>query len=384
MWYLCRMLSVGEIIDQKLFTGENLVTLLKAEGADGLLLLKKAGEIKLQTVGNKVYFRGLIELSNVCEKDCFYCGIRKSNSAVNRYNLTDEEILEAARFAYRENYGSIVVQSGEVTNESYVSRIERLIRQIKDLSDNKLGITLSLGEQAEAVYRRWFEAGAHRYLLRIESSNPALYQQLHPNDGHHLYEQRIKALKTLKQIGYQTGTGVMIGTPFQTMEDLANDLLFFKDFDVDMVGMGPYIEHDDTPFINLATEKCISLTNRFNLSLKMVAILRLLMPDINIAATTALQAIDPMGREKAVKAGANIVMPNITPGSYRNSYLLYNNKPCTDEEPEQCSGCLDARLALADSEIGYGEWGDSKHFGKKEEGKKIKDKGKMYYQNFRT
>lgn len=367
MWYLCNMLTVSEIIDQKQFSGENLVTLLKAEGADGLLLLKKAGEIKRQAVGNKVYFRGLIELSNVCEKDCLYCGIRKSNSAVNRYNLTDEEVLEAARFACRENYGSIVVQSGEVTNESYVSRIERLIRQIKELSDNKLGITLSMGEQTEAVYRRWFEAGAHRYLLRIESSNPALYRQLHPDDGHHLYEQRLNALKTLKQIGYQTGTGVMIGTPFQTLEDLAHDLLFFKDFDIDMVGMGPYIEHDETPFKTVAN-RCLPLSDRFNLSLKMVAILRLMMPDINIAATTALQAIDPMGREKAVKAGANIVMPNITPGSYRNSYLLYNNKPCTDEEPEKCSGCLDARLALADSEIGYGEWGDSKHFGKKAKG----------------
>jgi len=363
------MLSVSEIIDQKLFTGENLVTLLKTEGADGLLLLKKAGEIKLLTVGNKVYFRGLIELSNVCEKDCLYCGIRKSNSAVSRYNLTDEEVLKAACFAYRENYGSIVVQSGEVTNESYVSRIERLIREIKNLSDNKLGITLSLGEQTEAVYRRWFEAGAHRYLLRIESSNPALYQQLHPNDGHHRYEQRLNALMTLKQIGYQTGTGVMIGTPFQTMEDLAQDLLFFRDFDIDMVGMGPFIEHDKTPFKTVAT-RCLPLSDRFNLSLKMVAILRLMMPDINIAATTALQAIDPMGREKAVKSGANIVMPNITPGNYRNSYLLYNNKPCTEEEPEQCSGCLDARLALADSEIGHGEWGDSKHFRKR-----LKDKG---------
>jgi biotin synthase len=156
----------------------------------------------------------------------------------------------------------------------------------------------------------------------------------------------------------------MIGTPWQTLEDLANDLLFFKEFDIDMVGMGPYIEHDDTPFKNYTAE-LLPLSERFNLSLKMVAILRIMMPDINIAATTALQAIDPLGREKAVKAGANIIMPNITPGKYRNNYLLYNNKPCTDEEPEQCVGCLDARLALAEGEIGYGEWGDSEHFKKK-------------------
>ena len=355
------MPTINEILEQKLFSKDNLISLLKAEGADGLHLLQKAGELKLQTVGNKVYFRGLIELSNVCEKDCLYCGIRRSNSKVNRYNLTDEEVLEAARFAYRERYGSIVIQSGEVTNETFVARIERLITKIKQLSGNKLGITLSLGEQTKEVYCRWFTAGAHRYLLRIESSNPYLYQKLHPGDGNHTYEQRLEALRLIKKIGYQTGTGVMIGTPFQTLEDLAGDLLFFKDFDIDMVGMGPFIEHDDTPF-NTPHADALPLSARFNLSLKMVAILRLMMPDINIAATTALQAIDPLGREKAVKAGANIIMPNITPGTYRNNYLLYNNKPCTDEEPEQCTGCLDTRLALADSEIGYGEWGDSKHF----------------------
>ncbi|HWS00107.1 MAG TPA: [FeFe] hydrogenase H-cluster radical SAM maturase HydE [Prolixibacteraceae bacterium] len=359
------MLTVAEIIEQKLFSRENLVTLLRADGEEGLFLLRKAGELKLQTVGNKVYFRGLIELSNVCEKDCFYCGIRRSNSKVKRYNLTDEELLEAARFASREKYGSIVIQSGEVTNESFAARIERLILQIKSESGNKLGITLSLGEQSEEVYKRWFAAGAHRYLLRIESSNPELYRRLHPDDGFHRYEQRLEALNLIRKTGYQTGTGVMIGTPSQTLEDLAGDLLFFRDFDIDMVGMGPFIEHDDTPY-NQPEANALSLTDRFNLSLKMVAILRLMMPDINIAATTALQAIDPLGREKAVKAGANIIMPNITPGKYRNNYLLYNNKPCTGEEPEQCTGCLDARLALADSDIGYGEWGDSPHFRKKQ------------------
>jgi len=242
------MVSIREIIEQSLFSKENLVTLLSAQGEDGLFLLQKAGEVKCNSVGKKVYFRGLIELSNVCEKDCLYCGIRKSNEVVYRYNLTDSEVLNAARFAYRENYGSIVIQSGEVTNEPFIARIERLIAEIKNLSENKLGITLSLGEQTESTYRRWFDAGAHRYLLRIESSNPELYRRLHPEDGHHLYEQRLNALNILKRTGYQTGTGVMIGTPWQTTEDLADDLLFLKSFDVDMVGMGPFIEHDDTPF----------------------------------------------------------------------------------------------------------------------------------------
>jgi biotin synthase len=359
------MLTIKEIIDKNLFSVENLVTLLCASAEESLYLLKKAGEVKLNNVGNKVYFRGLIELSNVCEKDCLYCGIRRSNSMVDRYNLSDEEVLDAARFAHSERYGSLVIQSGEVTNEPFVNRIEKLTRQIKELSGNKLGITLSLGEQTEKVYRQWFDAGAHRYLLRIESSNPDHYRKLHPGDGHHLYKQRLASLKILKNIGYQTGTGIMIGTPFQTMLDLANDLLFFKKFDIDMVGMGPFIEHDNTPFGNPATGS-LSLPERFNLSLKMVAILRLMMPDINIAATTALQALDPLGREKAVKVGANIIMPNITPGKYRNNYLLYNNKPCTNEEAEKCGGCLDARLSLAESEIGYGEWGDSRHFKKKD------------------
>lgn len=364
MWYLCHMLTVKEILDQNLFSKENLVILLSAKGADAISILNKGNEVKLKQVGNRVFFRGLIELSNVCEKDCLYCGIRKSNTAVTRYNLKDDEVLDAARFAYRERYGSIVIQSGEITNDAFINRIERLIREIKTLSNNQLGITLSLGEQSETVYKRWYDAGAHRYLLRIESSNPELYRKMHPQDGHHLYQQRLDALKAIQRTGFQTGTGIMIGTPWQTIEDLANDLLFFKKFDVDMVGMGPFIEHDETPFKNYSAD-LLPLSERFNLSLKMVAILRLMMPDINIAATTALQAIDPLGREKAVKAGANIIMPNITPGKYRNNYLLYNNKPCTDEEPEQCAGCLDARLALADGEIGYGEWGDSEHFKRK-------------------
>lgn len=358
------MSTVTEILDNNLFSSENLLKLLSSTGGDANLILQKAGAVKEKHIGKKVYFRGLIELSNVCEKDCFYCGIRKSNGETSRYNLTDKEVLEAAEFAFRENYGSIVIQSGEVTSEVFVSRIERLVKQIKALSGDKLGITLSLGEQTEEVYRRWFEAGAHRYLLRIESSNPDLYQKLHPDDGQHLFGSRLKALAHLKQIGFQTGTGVMIGTPFQTMEDMVHDLLFFRNFDIDMVGMGPYIEHDDTP-LTIQKPALLPLAERFNLSLKMVAILRLVMPDINIAATTALQSIDPLGREKAIKAGANIIMPNITPAKYRSNYRLYNNKPCLDEDPDQCAGCLDARISLADGEIGYGEWGDSLHHRKK-------------------
>jgi biotin synthase len=356
------MVSVSEILKKATFSREDIIRMLQTEGDERIILFQKALEVKLEEVGNKVFFRGLIEFSNICSKDCYYCGIRHSNQKVKRYNLTDEEILSAARFAFENNYGSVVLQSGEIESTSNSKRIERLVCEIKKLSNNKLGITLSLGEQSEEVYLRWYNAGAHRYLLRIETSDKEHYQKLHPFDHH--FEKRLECIHLLKKIGYQVGTGVMIGLPFQTIENLANDLLFMQSMDVDMVGMGPYIEHSETPLYQYKDELW-PIEKRFELSLKMVSILRIMMRNINIAATTALQAIDPLGREKAVKAGANIIMPNITPGKYRNDYALYQNKPCVDEEPDQCAGCLDARLALADSEIGYGEWGDSKHFQKK-------------------
>jgi biotin synthase len=353
--------NIFNILQQNEFCHSDLIHLLSAEGEGKTLLFQKAAEVKEHFIGKKVWFRGLIEFSNICEKDCLYCGIRKSNGNVHRYNLSDQEILDAARFAYENRFGSVVLQSGEIEHPAFTERIEKLLHEIKNLSNGELGITLSLGEQKPEVYHRWFEAGAHRYLLRIETFNPDLYRKLHPEDEHHLFVRRMECLRSLKQIGYQTGSGVMIGLPFQTLDDLVGDLLFFRDFDIDMVGMGPYIEHDATPFFKYRN-LLMPLADRFLLSLKMVAVLRILMEDINIAAATALQAIDPLGREKALKVGANIVMPNITPGMYRNDYTLYNNKPCVDEEPTQCQGCLDARIALADGEIGYGEWGDSRHF----------------------
>jgi biotin synthase len=204
-------------------------------------------------------------------------------------------------------------------------------------------------------------AGAHRYLLRTESSNRKLYNKIHPQNEHHEFDSRYDCLRTLQELGYQTGTGVMIGLPFQTIDHLAEDLLFMKEFDVDMVGMGPYIEHHDTPLYQYKDE-LLPIKERFDLALNMIATLRIQMKDINIAAATALQAIDPIGREKAVKIGANIIMPNVTPGLFRNDYALYENKPCTDEDPDQCNSCMDVRIKLADGEIGYGEWGDSAHF----------------------
>jgi biotin synthase len=353
--------SIQDILISDELSKDDIKKLLTCEGEERTHLFKTSAEIKKKHIGNKVWFRGLIEFSNVCGKDCLYCGIRKGNKNLERYSLDDDEILAAAKFAYINRYGSIALQSGELESSFVTGRIENLLHRIREISNGELGVTLSVGEQEPDVYKRWFDAGAHRYLLRVESTNPDLYSKIHPSDSKHSFSRRIECLKSLQDIGYQTGTGVMIGLPFQTMDDLADDLLFMKKFDIDMCGMGPYIEHADTPLIMHAVD-LMPLKERFDLTLKMIAIIRIMMKDINIVAATALQAIDPIGREKAVKIGANILMPNITPGRYRDSYKLYDNKPCTDDSAEDCQSCLETRVSLADAEIVYGEWGDSKHY----------------------
>ena len=209
-------MSVQKILEKGRLGKEEIITLLESDGEEKQLLFKKATEVKLREIGRVVHFRGLVEFSNICGKDCYYCGIRKSNKKAKRYNLSDQQILDAARFAFENRYGSFVLQGGELESSAFTERIEKLITDIKELSDGRLGITLSLGEQEREVYQRWFDAGAHRYLLRIESSNPELYLKYHPSDKLHNYARRLTCLKTLQRIGYQTGTGVMIGLPFQT------------------------------------------------------------------------------------------------------------------------------------------------------------------------
>ena len=356
--------SLEQILSQNSFNKNDLVTLLNADEQQRQLIFTKAAEVKEKYVGKKVYYRGLIEFSNLCGKNCYYCGIRAGNKNTHRYEVTPEEVMEAAKYAWENKFGSLVIQAGERSDKSFVKSISEILKQIRDMSKGELGITLSLGEQTEKTYREWYENGAHRYLLRIEVSNPELYGKYHPSDKRHDYQKRIESLHLLRKVGYQVGTGVMIGLPFQSPEDLADDLIFFRDFDIDMVGMGPYIEHEHTPLYQYK-DQLMSKIDRFYLSLKMVAILRIMMKDINIAATTAMQAIDPLGREKAIKVGANIIMPNLTPTSYREDYLLYEDKPCTDEDAEECKRCLEARIHMAGGEIGYGEWGDSKHFVKR-------------------
>ena len=329
-----------------------------SDDADLQRLYALAYAVKTRYVGRKVFLRGLIEVSNICSKDCFYCGIRRSNKNTHRFRMSLAEILAEARWSFEHEYGSVVLQSGEVSTPEYVEFIEQALFGIKELSGGKLGVTLSLGEQSEETYRRWFAAGAHRYLLRIEASDPQLYAQLHPAD--HCYTVRLECLKTLIRLGYQTGTGVMIGLPGQTVDHLVGDLRFFHDLDIDMIGMGPYIVHDETPLA--ANVTAFDPDYQVKMGLKMIAATRLYLKDVNIASTTALQALHPRGRELGLLAGANVIMPNVTDTRYRPSYQLYRNKPAINENSEQSRLALEKSIANIGETIAYGEWGDPRHF----------------------
>ncbi len=354
------MEKIAELLGKKKLTGNDLAIILGAEGAERDDLFKMAKQKRESYRGNRVHLRGLIEFSNVCRKNCYYCGIRKDNHLIERYSIPDSEILESIRIAIDRGLGSIVLQSGEVSSRAFTRRVSGLLRKIDKMTAGSLGITLSLGEQSEEVYREWFSEGARRYLLRIETTNSELYRKLHPADNRHSFERRIGCLRSLQKTGYQTGTGVMIGLPFQTLNDMADDLIFMKEMDIDMVGMGPYIEHEKTPLYQFR-KRLFSKEARLDLSLKMIALTRILMNNINIAATTALQAIDPAGREMAVAAGANIIMPNITPGRYRECYSLYADKPVLPG-PSDDIVALEESLITAGVLIAYNEFGDSERY----------------------
>ncbi|MFC2102539.1 [FeFe] hydrogenase H-cluster radical SAM maturase HydE [Bacteroidota bacterium] len=350
-----------KIFQKDILQRDEIIALLQLKPPFNSILFNKALDVKRHAVGNRVYFRGLIEYSNRCQKNCFYCGIRSHNTYQKRYQLTDKEVIEAALYAYKNRFGSIVIQSGERSNQPFAQTIERLLSEIAYQTNGELHVTLSLGEQTEETYRRWLEAGAHRYLLRIETSDRDLYKKLHPADKLHDYDRRIEALNTLREIGYQVGTGVMIGLPFQTIDNLADDLIFFREIDIDMVGMGPYIEHKETPLFDYR-DQLIPIGERLELSLNMVATLRIMMKEINIAATTAMQTIDPQGRERALLAGANVMMPNLTPIKYKQNYLLYNHKQGVDDDAEETKEAMEENIRQAGETIAYGEWGDSKHY----------------------
>ena len=340
-----RALSVDELAELVALTDPEAIRQVRAA----------AYALKCRHSGKVVSMRGIIELGNICAKDCLYCGIRKSNSAVRRYALSADEIVSAAEEAKSLDYASLVIQSGEIEGEAHTRFIEEVLVRIAPLG---LGVTLSLGEQTEETYARWRAAGAERYLLRIETSNPALYARLHPAECS--WERRVECLRALRRTGYQVGTGVMCALPGQTFADLAADILFYADLDVDMIGMGPYIPHPDTPLAAEAADW--NAASALSLGLKMIAVTRLFLHDVNIAAATALQALADDGRERGVAAGANFVMPNVTAVAHRRDYRLYANKPCCDETAALCRGCLDRRLAAIGEHLLYGKRGDSPHY----------------------
>ena len=339
---------------------ELLLRILATSDADELEAVRNAAEqALLHNCGDTVRLRGLIEFSNRCTSDCLYCGIRRSNRAPTRYTLTLDEIVETATWCAEQGYGSVVLQSGERRDARFARFVGDAVRAIKDATRSAklpcgVGITLSAGEQSAATYAQWFDAGAHRYLLRMETSSPGLFAALHP--ASQSYAARVACLKTLKEIGYRVGTGVMIGLPGQRLEQLVDDLLFFRDCGADMIGMGPYIPHRQA--VLPGNPPVAEAATRMGLALRMIAATRLLRPAINIAATTALQTLAPDGREQGLRFGANVIMPQATPLAVRRMYTLYDGKPCLDDTAGQCAACLDTRIKACGRRIRRDGWGD--------------------------
>ena len=302
------------------------------------LLAEAARSVRREIYGNDVYVRGLIEIGNICKNDCLYCGLRRSNDEVERYRLTPEEILSCADEGYDLGFRTFVLQGGEdsyFTDELLCKLIGEIKRKYPDCA-----VTLSLGERGNDSFRRLFEAGADRYLLRHETADSDHYARLHPAGMS--FDHRMKCLAELREIGYQVGCGFMVGSPYQTAATIAKDLKFIEDFKPDMCGIGPFVAHHRTPFAlfpgGTAEQTCFLLS-----------IIRLIHPPVLLPATTALGTIDPFGREKGIEAGANVVMPNLSPVGVREKYEIYDNKICTGDESARCKDCLSARMAS----IGY-------------------------------
>ncbi len=296
-------------------------------------LTEEAVRLRRHYYGDKVYTRGLIEFTNYCKNDCYYCGIRRGNSHAQRYRLSREEILDCCENGYALGFRTFVLQGGEdpyYTDERMAEIISLIRRGWPDCA-----ITLSIGEKSYESYRLFKEAGADRYLLRHETASDELYRRLHPEEM--LLSHRKQCLYDLKSLGYQVGAGFMVGSPGQTMEHLAEDLIFLKELEPQMVGIGPFIPHHETRFAN-ETAGSVGLT------LFLLSVIRILLPKVLLPATTALGTMDPLGREKGLAAGANVVMPNLSPVKNRKQYDLYDNKICTGEEAAECRGCLERRV----------------------------------------
>ena len=330
---------IDEITACRNITLEQLHMLLETDDMQAVdYLRKRASEKAHETYGNQVFIRGLIEFTNYCKNDCLYCGIRKSNGNAHRYRLSEEDILNCCKEGYDLGFRTFVLQGGE---DGYYTdeRIIHLIRMIKEQYPD-CAITLSIGEKSKESYQAYFDAGADRYLLRHETYNHEHYRQLHPSNLSPVHRQQ--CLRNLKDIGYQVGCGFMVGSPYQTPEHLAEDMLFMKELNPHMIGIGPFIPHHDTPFAGEAA-------GTLELTLYMLGLIRLMIPKVLLPATTALGTIHPKGRELGILAGANVVMPNLSPTEVRKDYLLYDNKICTGDESAQCRHCLEMRM----KSVGY-------------------------------
>lgn len=335
-----KLLSLIEILAEKhsltLSDYEYLIENRCTEAAD--LLAERADAVRKEIYGNAVFVRGLIEISNICKNDCLYCGIRRSNRDCDRYRLTPEQILSCADEGYALGFRTFVLQGGE---DGYYTDalLCDIIRSIKEKYP-ACAVTLSLGERSYESYRQLYLAGADRYLLRHETADREHYRKLHPEELS--FNHRMQRLRWLREIGYQVGCGFMVGSPYQTNATLAKDLKFIETFQPDMCGIGPFIPHKNTPFRE-------EPAGTVELTCYLLSIIRLIHPPVLLPSTTALGTIDPLGREKGIQAGANVVMPNLSPVSVRKKYELYDNKICTGEESAQCKNCLNRRM----HSIGY-------------------------------
>lgn len=343
--------GIGELVE-KLYKYNNLdkeeliYLLQKINDDNKKILIEAANKIRKERYGNKVYMRGLIEFTNYCKRNCKYCGIRADNRKLERYRLTNEEIIQCVKNGKEIGYSTYVLQGGE---DPYFDdeKVVEIVKAIKSIYPYD-AVTLSIGERSYESYKKMYDAGADRYLLRHETASKKLYESLHP-DGD--YDNRIKCLWNLKEIGYQVGAGFMVGLPGQTTEDLVEDLLFIKKLEPHMCGIGPFIPHKDTPY--RSEER-----GRLDDVITMLAITRLLLPNVLLPATTALGSISDKGREMGIKAGANVVMPNLSPVNVRDKYSLYNNKICTGDEAAECRICIENRINNIGFEIDLGR-GDS-------------------------
>ena len=332
---------IDKLTTQQNLPDEELLALITTtEPNINQLLASAADKVRRKYYGNKVYIRGLIEFTNYCKNNCYYCGIRAGNSQAHRYRLTKEQILDCCSEGYRLGFRTFVLQGGEdpyYTDERICHIVAAIRAQHPDCA-----ITLSIGEKERASYQAYFDAGANRYLLRHETADAEHYAKLHPASMS--LANRKRCLFDLKEIGYQVGSGFMVGSPFQTPENLLADLRFLQELMPDMIGIGPYITHEQTPF---AQQK----SGTAEQTLRLLSMLRLMFPFALLPSTTALGTIHPQGRELGLKAGGNVVMPNLSPVNVRKLYELYENKICTGEEAAQCRSCLEARVRMAGYEI---------------------------------